>query len=105
MLIDGGWSILIYPEGTRTQTGAMDSFRPGLGLLAVSLNVPVVPVYTAGLYNVLPKGKSIPRPGKAATFFGEPLIFTEKTHFREATQRIEDAVRSLATLANLGEGI
>jgi hypothetical protein len=62
-LLDRGWSILIYPEGTRSITGQMGPFKSGVGLMAVELGVPVVPVNISGTYQLLPKGRAIPRRG------------------------------------------
>ncbi len=95
-LVDNGWSILVYPEGTRNTGGAMAPFKPGLGLLATCLGVPVVPVYTTGLFHILPKGKSLPHPGRASIRFGQPLTFASTINYRTAAQSIEQAVRSLA---------
>ena len=43
-LLDRGWSILMFPEGRRPDNGHMGHFKPGVGLMAVKLGVPVVPV-------------------------------------------------------------
>jgi len=42
-------TLVLFPEGTRSKTGEMARFRPGIGLLAVANQVPVVPVYMAGV--------------------------------------------------------
>jgi long-chain acyl-CoA synthetase len=62
-LADAGWSLLIFPEGTRSPDGRLQPFKAGIGLLARELGLPVVPIYLAGLYAVLPKGRCWPRPG------------------------------------------
>ena len=49
--MDRGYSVLIFPEGTRSLTGAMNPFRPGIGLLAQQSAVPIVPVALHGLYD------------------------------------------------------
>jgi long-chain acyl-CoA synthetase len=95
-LLDAGWSELVYPEGTRTATGDIGRFRPGAGLVAVQTGVPVVPVYIGGLFDVLPKGRALPRRGTATVTFGEPLRFEEGTRPAEATAMMEAVVRALA---------
>ena len=45
--------MLIFPEGERHATGAMDAFRPGVGMIGARLDVPVVPVRLEGLDKVL----------------------------------------------------
>ncbi|MBN9389263.1 MAG: AMP-binding protein [Chloroflexi bacterium] len=94
-LIEHGWSILIYPEGTRTTSGKVGSFKPGIGLLAVEMGVPVVPVNVEGLFEILPKGKTLPRPGAASARIGPPVRFGRNVTYEEATREIEQAVRQL----------
>src|SRR5207248_4085186 len=43
-LLEDGFSVLIFPEGRRTGGGEIDRFRPGIGMIASRLDVPVVPV-------------------------------------------------------------
>ena len=42
-------TLVLFPEGTRSRTGEMAPFRPGIGLLAIANNVPIVPVHLAGV--------------------------------------------------------
>ncbi|MGJ6980623.1 lysophospholipid acyltransferase family protein [Aestuariimicrobium soli] len=75
-LLADGVPILLFAEGTRSRTGAMGPFKPGAAALAISRNVPVVPVALVGAYaawphhqNHLPKG----RP-PVHVVFGEPMF-------------------------------
>ena len=95
-LLAGGWSLLLYPEGTRSPSGALGPFRPGVGLLAARQGVPVVPIHLAGLHAVLPKGGRRLRPGPVRVRFGAPLLFASGTRAQAATATIEAAVRDLA---------
>jgi len=97
-LLDRGWSVLIYPEGTRSETGHMGSFRSGAGLMAVELGVPVVPVHIWGTHKVLPKNQGIPRRGRVHVCVGKALYFPYKTPYAEATKALEEAVRVLEGL-------
>ena len=94
-LIDQGWSILLFPEGTRSTTGEIGTFKQGVGLLAVELRAPVVPIRIAGLEHVLPKGRSVPHRGPVTVTIGSPLTFPAHTSFETAAGEIESAVRSL----------
>ena len=47
--LDRGFSVLIFPEGTRSRTEAMGPFRQGIGLLAAQSRVPVLPIALVGL--------------------------------------------------------
>jgi long-chain acyl-CoA synthetase len=95
-LVDRGYSILIYPEGARTPDGRMRPFRPGVGVLAVRLGIPVVPIHIQGLFEVLPVDASWPRPGPVRLRFGAPIRFREGEDFRVAALQVEEEVRRLA---------
>ena len=50
-----GSSIFIFPEGTRSSTGAMRSFKPGAFILAKKMRVPILPLVISGTHAALPK--------------------------------------------------
>ena len=91
-----GWSILFFPEGIRSDDGEIGEFKPGIGLLATRLGLPVVPVHIKGTDSVLAKGGSRPRRGHIEVRFGEPIVFTGETKYAAATEAIREAVCSLA---------
>lgn len=72
-LIDRGWSVLVFPEGTRSADGRLQSFKPGIGLLARELHVPIVPIAIVGAHSVLPKGSQWPISGPVIVTVGKPL--------------------------------
>ncbi|HZK04158.1 MAG TPA: AMP-binding protein [Bacteroidaceae bacterium] len=57
-------NIIIFPEGTRTQTGNLGEFKKTFAILSKELNVPVVPVSITGAYASLPKGSRFIRPSR-----------------------------------------
>lgn len=57
--LNQGASIMIFPEGTRSETGELQEFRDGPFKLACDCNVPVVPIVITGTNKVLPKGSFI----------------------------------------------
>ncbi|MHB8053790.1 MAG: lysophospholipid acyltransferase family protein [Candidatus Aminicenantales bacterium] len=57
------YSFLIFPEGTRSQTGELQGFRRGGFFLARAAHAPIVPVSIRGTFALMPKGKLIPRRG------------------------------------------
>ena len=98
-LLDRGWSILMYPEGRRPDTKHMGPFKPGVGLMAVELGVPVVPVRVKGTDKIMPNRRIIPRRGHVEVRFGQALRFSSSSSYLEATKAIEEAVNSLAEAA------
>ena len=90
------WSLLFFPEGIRSDDGKLGQFKPGIGLLAASLGVPVVPVYLKGTDSVVAKGGSHPRRGYIEVRFGSPIRIPADMKYNAATQVIREAVANLA---------
>ncbi|MBM4290228.1 MAG: AMP-binding protein [Deltaproteobacteria bacterium] len=59
-----GWSVLIYPEGTRSPTGELQEFKAGVGYLQHKTGLPVLPLYLSGTHKAMPKGGGLPRFGR-----------------------------------------
>jgi long-chain acyl-CoA synthetase len=93
-LLGDGWSVLIFPEGVRTDEGAIGTFRAGIGMIGSRLNVPVVPVRLEGLDRVLHKTWRFPRPGRVRVVFG-PAVRLEGDDYARLAQAVESAVRQL----------
>ncbi len=99
-LAGGECVYILFPEGTRTRTGAMEKFKPGLGRLVAGTHVPIVPCYLRGPFEALPPSRKIPRWKKISVAIGKPLSFATTTNDRAGWESIadtaENAVRSLA---------
>ena len=95
-LVSRGFCPLVYPEGRRTPDGRMHAFRPGIGMMAVQLRVPVVPVHIEGLYDVYSIHHNRPKRGPARIKFGPPLYFPPNAPFESAASDIQRAVKKLA---------
>jgi long-chain acyl-CoA synthetase len=93
-LTGGGWSILIFPEGLRSTTGTIKPFRPGIGMIASRLDVPVVPVRIDDVDALMPVGSQFVKPGRVRVAFGAPLRLRGDDYAALAT-RVEEAVRGL----------
>ena len=93
-VLEDGFSVLIFPEGKRSETGEIDRFRPGIGMIASRLGVPVVPVRIEGLERVLGVGWKMARPGRVRVAFGAPMRL-EGEDYEALAKRVEDAVRAL----------
>jgi 1-acyl-sn-glycerol-3-phosphate acyltransferase len=95
-LLGEGWSVIIFPEGRLTVTGAIGPFRKGAAILAIDGGVPVVPAFIDGMYEVMPRFRRLPRPGRVRLTFGEPLIAAQGEDYESFIGRTEAAVRRLA---------
>jgi 1-acyl-sn-glycerol-3-phosphate acyltransferase len=97
-------NLILYPEGTRSSSGDMQSFKKGAGLFAVSLRVPVVPAYIEGAHKILAKGQNVPRLGTVTVRFGEPIRFASNSSDpmlrrevrKAAVELLEQRIRGLS---------
>ncbi len=94
-LLADGWSVLLFPEGTRSRTGRIGPFHPGAGLLAVRTGRPVLPVRIVGIHAVLPPGARRPHRAAVEVRFGEVLRAEPGEDARAFTTRLEAAVHAL----------
>ena len=93
-LAGSGYSILIFPEGRRTESGEIAPFRPGVGMIAARLGLLVVPIRLDGLDLVLPRHANVPTRATARCTFGAPMLLTGNDYAAMAT-KVETAVRAL----------
>ncbi len=87
--VDRGYSVLIFPEGQRTQDGRPSPFRAGAGMLAARLDVPVVPMRIDGLYGMARAGRKIAHRGELKVVIGKPIRFAPGTPPEEITNQLE----------------
>ena len=93
-LLEERHSLLIYPEGKRTDYGEIAEFRPGVGMMAARLHVPVVPVRIEGLDKVLSLRANWPTRGPARITFGKPMRL-EGSNYVQLAAQVRDAVIAL----------
>ncbi len=97
-LVNAGYSVIVFPEGARSADGGMAPLREGIGLLATSLRVPVVPAWIEGAHEILPKGAWLPRHRGASSVrvrFGAPIDLDGAATIKEATAQVGRAIASL----------
>ena len=95
-MLGKNWSVIIFPEGRLTVTGAIGAFRKGGAILAIDAGVPIVPAYVDGMYEVLPRFRRFPRPGDVTVTFGAPMVAGAGEDYDSFIARVEAAVRTLA---------
>lgn len=99
-VLGDGWSLVIYPEGTRSRDGWVGGFRLGAAYLAVEYGVPVIPVAHRGTFAAMPRGAGWPtrdggRRRQLTVRFGEPIVPGAGESVREFAPRIRTAVARL----------
>ncbi len=101
LLARRGHVLILFPEGTRTQTGAVGHFHSGIARLVAGERTLVVPCHLDGGFRAFPKGAAFPSPRRLTLRIGKPVNFPDDApEDREAMARIcttlRDAVVALA---------
>jgi 1-acyl-sn-glycerol-3-phosphate acyltransferase len=96
-LLDEDIPLLIFPEGTRSRTGAMGRFTPGVAALSISRDVPVLPVALVGAFRAWPFYQSTPpsdRPD-VHVVFGHPLTPLPGEIAHQFAERMQHVIAEL----------
>lgn len=91
--------LIFFPEGARSPKGDMQKFKAGIGKLVIESDTIVVPAYISGAYEIWPRHKALPAPGKVHVRFGKPVAFNEieptKEGFYQIAEQLEKRVMQL----------
>lgn len=96
-LIDDGWSLLVFPEGTRSRDGSVGRLRSGAAVLAAEHGLAIVPILVSGTHDVMPPGRRWMRRRRArhgsrrrpiALSFGAPIRQGEGEDPGEVIERV-----------------
>jgi 1-acyl-sn-glycerol-3-phosphate acyltransferase len=93
-LLAEGWSLLLFPEGTRSPDGWMAPLQHGTARLCTAARAQVVPVAVRGTYAAMPRGRNWPRPGRlpVAVRYGPPIRPDADERTRAFARRIDEAL-------------
>jgi 1-acyl-sn-glycerol-3-phosphate acyltransferase len=96
-LIDEGWNLLVFPEGTRSRDGWMGRWRHGASSLCLEYGIPAVPIALRGTFAAMPRGRSWPMNGRypVSVRFGPPIHAEPGDDFRSMSRRMQDAMARL----------
>ncbi len=101
-LIKQGKVVVIFPEGSRSQDGQLQSPKPGIGMIVAQTGCSVVPAYLKGTFDVLPPETMWPRFRPVTVFYGEALAFPRnekggdvKQYYQEVSRTVMDRIASL----------
>jgi len=94
---DENVTIIMFPEGTRSPSGRLQSFKKGAFVLALQMGVPVVPVGIVGSRDVLPKAGWPVRKGTIRIRVGEPIP-VEGLGMADRDSLVQDSWEQVAVL-------
>jgi len=106
-VIRDGYILLIFPEGTRSETGVMTDFKPSLGYLAMTNKCGILPIYLHGTHDAMPKGRYLPKRGERVSAFTGPFVTyadvvklagqrPRSEQYRAVTHHVESIIRRSA---------
>ncbi|NTV52056.1 MAG: 1-acyl-sn-glycerol-3-phosphate acyltransferase [Candidatus Firestonebacteria bacterium] len=100
-LLRQGLSLLIFPEGSRSRDGGLQTIKPIAAMLAADAGLPLLPVLVEGTHQVLPPGRFFPQRHPIRVAFGSPIATTalpgESFHarIRRINQALTDGITRL----------
>jgi 1-acyl-sn-glycerol-3-phosphate acyltransferase len=109
-IIGEGWSLLMFPEGTRSRRGDIGKVRSGAAVIAAQHGIPIVPIYVGGTHEAMPPGQNWPkrrrgrvlsRRHKVEVRFGRPIAPRDESDRRE----VMDDVRAFWDRKGRPEGV
>lgn len=108
-ILEDGQALILYPEGTRIDSGVLAQPEPGAGFIAQRAQCPVVPVALFGSRDCLPRGAKWPRRKPVSVTFGKPFIVArkrangERVSFEDASATIMLKIAELLPADKRGE--
>lgn len=88
-----GYSMVIFPEGTRSEDGQLKEFKQGAFKLATKSKVPIVPVTISGSNRIMEKGSIKINPAKVRIVIAEPVEVTEE--YVKDTKLLSEKIKSV----------
>jgi 1-acyl-sn-glycerol-3-phosphate acyltransferase len=73
IILDNGFSVMSFPEGTRSPDGEIHAFKKGPFVMAINTGLSILPISLRGTYDILPKKKLRIRPGKVKVRIHQPV--------------------------------
>jgi 1-acyl-sn-glycerol-3-phosphate acyltransferase len=97
-ILEGGRTLLVFPEGTRTRDGRTAPMRGGAALLAQRSGAPIIPIAVEGARDVWPYGRSRPRLRGWIAAKAGPAIPVEELVDADGERDLEPLRRRIETM-------
>ncbi len=88
-----GKNIIIFPEGSRTHTGEVGTFKKTFAILSKELNVPILPVVISGAYEALPRGSRIGNMHKITVEYLPVITPTASESYEDIAAEVRSRIR------------
>ncbi len=89
--------VVIFPEGSRSETGLLQAIKPGVAMMALRMQCPIIPVYIHGTFESWPKHQRWPRLGTSIScVFGKPILAGEEGEWgnkKQAQERLSQRLQ------------
>ncbi|HET9803404.1 MAG TPA: lysophospholipid acyltransferase family protein, partial [Candidatus Acidoferrum sp.] len=89
--------VLIFPEGevNNSEDGAMAPFQPGVGLLAQSVRLPIVPMRLDGVWGMKRERRRLAHMGEVTVRIGKPVSVPDEMAAEEIARHLQRTVAEL----------
>jgi 1-acyl-sn-glycerol-3-phosphate acyltransferase len=102
--LEGGRSLVVFPEQTRTRTGELSPFKSGAAVFAIKAGLPILPIGIAGTYRVHRPGGFRVTPGPVVVAVGMPIDVAGRSTRERAS--VTDSLReAIASLCDEARGV
>lgn len=91
--LKAGYSMVIFPEGTRSKCETLGEFKPGSLKLALKAGVPIVPITIRGSYKIMEGNNNIIKPAHVEIEIFEPILTAELT--KKQAAELPERVRKI----------
>jgi 1-acyl-sn-glycerol-3-phosphate acyltransferase len=95
--LQGGGSLVVFPEETRSRTGDLLPFKSGAALFALKSGLPLLPIGMSGTFRILRRGGFFVTPSRVVVAIGEPIeVAGRSTRERAAvTEALRERIAAL----------
>jgi 1-acyl-sn-glycerol-3-phosphate acyltransferase len=96
-LFKNGWSLMVYPQGTRAKKDSFLPFKSGAFHIAMDNNIPILPVVIAGTGDIWPRGAKYLKSGKAFIKTLEPIDISKynKENIEELVYETQEKMKKV----------